>query len=905
MTGWHGPVAGQSVTGIVVFGDVVQISGVSGDVVVATGRPPYRVESFSVAPAALSPSTARRQPSKLLHPRYQLVPFTARGSELDGVAAWLAAGDPVSAYMFRGPGGQGKTRLATKIVTDAQAAGWAVWRVTNTPAWTGESRSTLTGQQGVLVVVDYADRWQPTDLLGLVADMNALSLRTGLVVRVLMLARSAGYWWTAVSDRIDSEFNIDSHTHHLLPLGEQIDRHELFYDAAKSFGSALEVPSNNVDAEVFDLDSPPFATVLSIHMAALVSVDMSSPAAIPTDPHALSAHLLKRERAHWFFLHARPEGRRGTPPEVMNRAVVTSTLTGSLPRLDARAALAAVGLADSQHRADSIIDDHTYCYPATETHSVFDPLQPDRLGEDLIGLSTPGHTFAEWQPDDWSISAPESLVSSGTKAPIWTSHAVTVLVETAHRWPHILTEVLYPLVRHHPHRVISAGGQTLTRIAEIPDIELEILEILDDNLPNGPHVELDLAAAVFSTALLERRLATRTDDEPLAKLFNKHILRLYRAGKYAEAADAAAQIVSSCRDAYENHASDNNAFELKLSLNNYAIVLHLSGQTSRAVEVSADEVRLARRLATRQPVTLPDLAAALDNHSTFLSEAGRDEDSIPGSIEAVEIYRSLAGGTADVADAEQVLADLARALDNHGRRLKSVGQSAETAPLIKEAVEIFEGLAAREPATYLPDYALAQNNLGNALIRAGLQDEALVYTQRAVALYRDLARANPDAHLVGLAMSLANHSHALAESEAHGLALDMQFEAVEIRRKLALDRPSAQLGDYAMSLNNLGMRLRDVRRHDDAVASGEESVALFEQLVKSMYEAHIASLAMARNNLAIHLSETGRGRDALPLAESALAIRASLASKSPAVYQDAVRDSQNTLAFIRTKLTEK
>ncbi|MBO4161429.1 ATP-binding protein [Micromonospora sp. MMS20-R2-23] len=169
-------------TGSVVFGDTVQITGVDGDVTVSLDQPPYQVTTADDAPVPLSAARARAQPSRLLLARHQIVPFTGRERTLDRLAEWVGGDEPVAVLLVHGAGGQGKTRLAAHVSTSCAAAGWAVWQVTHTPTpvagSTPVSRVALPGG-AVLAVVDYADRWPASALLALLTQLRDLHVRAG------------------------------------------------------------------------------------------------------------------------------------------------------------------------------------------------------------------------------------------------------------------------------------------------------------------------------------------------------------------------------------------------------------------------------------------------------------------------------------------------------------------------------------------------------------------------------------------------------------------------------------------------------------------------------------------------------------------------------------------------------
>ncbi|SCF50471.1 Tetratricopeptide repeat, partial [Micromonospora carbonacea] len=547
---WPQPAAGQVVTGSVAFGDIIQISHVDGDVtVISPDRPPYRVSAADSAPAPVSVVKARSQPSRLLLAHHQVVPFTGRKRTLDALAEWMRGGEPVAARLVHGAGGQGKTRLAAEVTAQCAAAGWAVWKVTHTPTPVSGvvtvSRAELPGA-AVLAVVDYADRWPASALLALLTQLRDLHARAGTRVRVLMLARSDGYWWPAVANRAEGDLDVDTDQMALPPLAADSDddRSGLFTAAADRFATAMELTPPAGGWPVPQLTAPSYGQVLAVHMTALAAVHAyRHHQAPPTDPGAVSAYLLRREQAHWQHLHTRAEAPLRTPPEMMHRTVLAATLTGSQPRAVARHALNCAGFTDTTQAADQIIDDHTICYPPTDTRTVFAPLHPDRLGEDLIALTTPGHTNNSRLERDW---APDAVTGMITNAPssAWGATAITVLVETARRWPHVATGVLYPLVRQHPEQVIAAGGSTVTRLAGIPGIDPAVLQALEPLLPADRHIDLDIAAAAITTTLTAHRLAHTTNPAEQAELHAEHAYRLANAGRRQEALPPAEEAVA-------------------------------------------------------------------------------------------------------------------------------------------------------------------------------------------------------------------------------------------------------------------------------------------------------------------------------------------------------------------------
>src|SRR6266545_1369557 len=220
----------QWLAGSVVFGSVAMVSGVQGDITISDqARPLYFVDAHvPIADQQPSVSQARQQPSRLLHPRYELVSFVGRTEELNRLAAWRDSIEATSVLLVHGPGGQGKSRLAMQFARASQQNEWEVLQAhhVDDPAVAIRPNAASLQQGGraatgrsVLLVVDYAERWPVSHLLELVAS----GARQGRRTRVLLLARPTGRWWQYLAHCIDRH-EISSEEFGLRPLGEQINR---------------------------------------------------------------------------------------------------------------------------------------------------------------------------------------------------------------------------------------------------------------------------------------------------------------------------------------------------------------------------------------------------------------------------------------------------------------------------------------------------------------------------------------------------------------------------------------------------------------------------------------------------------------------------------------------------------
>ncbi len=671
---------GQAVTGSVVLGDVIQIQHVGGNVSVTLSRPTYRMEEFSAVPAGLTVAQARAQPSRLLlrgspqtvetsvvviMARYELVPFTGRAGLMAELSGWLQEAGAATVRLIHGSGGQGKSRLAAQFARH-HAAGWAVWQARQAlPTMQRPGRLAVpAAAAGLLAVVDYADRWAAACLQALITDLHALAqqLPGSPPLRVLLLARAAGYWWEALEQRLDADYGIPAAAEVLPPLGGEVDRGELFTVAWDHFAAALSVtgavPAGAATTPPAGLGGLGFGPVLTVHMAALAGVDACRHGeGAPEDPARVSAYLLKRERAHWQQWHARAEDPLPTSPQVMGRAVYTATLAGPLPQAHGIQALARAQVATAPDHARQILDDHHRYYPAANPATVLEPLYPDRLGEDFLALSTPGQVEAPTDlaafADAWASAAIADLLAPGTEGEpaAWLGPAITMLIETARRWPHIRDSQLYPLLHAHPQLALQAGSAALAALARLPGVDVTLLEAIEARTPPGRHINLDAGIAALTARLAKHRLATSSDPAEHARTHDNLAVRLHNAGLHQQALTAIStatqtwqQLTATNRDAYLPG--------LAMSLSNRANLLAETGRRDEAVPVSEEAVRLRRELAAlNRAAYLPGYVQSVAILGYVLLEDARPREAIGPLTDAFRLSQQLPEYAQDIVGA--------------------------------------------------------------------------------------------------------------------------------------------------------------------------------------------------------------------------------------------------------------
>jgi tetratricopeptide (TPR) repeat protein len=875
-------------------------------IVASGGRPRYRL-----GPAGPEPHgpLGELPVSQLLAARNGVVGFTGRDEELAALRSWRdAATADRAALLVHGPGGQGKTRLVTQFAAEARRARWRVAAAQYTGDSSGcspgdgssDDRSSdgpgagqadgVTDAAGLLVLVDYAERWPAEDLLSLADDPVVAG---GGPVRLLLVARSAS-WWASVRHEFTERGFRSGHLR-LGPLAADVtDRGGLFDEARDRFAAVLGVSGADQVPRPANLGEEAFGLVLAVHMAALAAVDAHARGQqAPADPVAVSAYLLDREFAYWQRLCS--AGRVRTRPMTMSRTVFTATLTRPLPYRQAVDVLERVGVPSAGEPADTVLADHGCCYPPTDPDSVLEPLYPDRLAEDFLALLLPGHDVAGYQPDAWASEVPSRLLAGpGNTAASSNSGvtrtALTMLVEAARRWPHLVRRQLVPLLRAHPELALAAGSAVLSALAELPDLDLDVLAAIESLFPLHRLTDLDPGIADVTARLTGHQLLTERGPAVRAVRYAHLADRLDAAGRHEEALTAIAEAVR-IRRALAALGLDVVRSDLARSLLTMATQLTQLGRHEDALAAIEESLGIYQNLAEHQPGTYRDnVARALDHHGNCLSRLGRHTEALAAAQDAVRIRRQLAD-----ADPAADPADLGRALHNLAVQLSMVNRREDALAADEEALPIRRMLAATNPQEFLPELALSLSNISGSRYRLGQLEQALDAGREAVALYRDLAAANPSAFRFALTRALHNLGSVLSDLGHHAEGLALSREAVHIRRELAAENPAAFTADLARSLDGLAADLMDLGQHDEAVLVAREAVEILRPLASQNPVALRHDLARAQSRLSVALSRAGRAGPALDAAENAVTEYHVLAAADPAMFWPEFADALNVL----------
>ncbi|WP_218509742.1 toll/interleukin-1 receptor domain-containing protein [Variovorax sp. dw_308] len=859
-------------------------------------------------------------PSQLLQARYEQVDYLDATGQRAALIDWaLNRSRRAAGRLLHGPGGIGKTRLLIEVAAQLRREhGWMAGFVEHAPANADDAHRSqrrqalrqlveLGDEPGLLLVLDYAEGRQD-ELLELAQWIEVSPELARRPVRLVLLARSAGEWWSRLADEQASLRMLlraqpgRPAVLELAVFGSPAQRRALFETSCATYRRVLTMQGLAGPAA-----DPPAALrrrieggekrsrPLSIQMEALVWLACSAPAYETAGVAELLDQVLGLERRHWARVcgmldeAALTELERGLAQLTLVQGAADAAAAEALMALDSYyqgSREAPADMASVLRRLGRLYGDGA---------GGLRPLEPDLLGERLVARAADLRLLeacVTWVDAQAELGTDDTSLRRG--------QLTTVLqrVTAPEHGPHgskRVAPLLDRLVQSHLTRwapavvatIVETPGHLLQRLqAGIARLDVPALAALDEALPLQTLALDQVAMDVAWCRLEQERAAPRSDTlvgvdgwAGLAARWGTWGLRLSAAGRREDALAATEEAVQVYRGLAQARP---DAFlpNLATSLNNLGNMLSDLGRREDALAATEEAVKICRGLAQARPdAFLPDLALSLSNLGKPLSDLGRREDALAATEEAVQVYRGLAQARPDA-----FLPDLAMSRNNLGNVLSKLGRREDALAAIEEAVQVYRGLAQARPDAFLPNLAASLNNLGSMLSKLGRREDALAATEEAVQVHRGLARARPDAFLADLATSLSNLGNMLSELGRREDALAATEEAVTIRRGLAHARPDAFLPNLATSLNNLGNRLSDLGLREDALAATEEAVTIRRGLAQALPDAFLPNLATSLHNLGNRLSDLGRREDALAAIEEAVQVYRGLAQARPDAF---------------------
>ncbi|MGW6931768.1 hypothetical protein ACWGE0_17075 [Lentzea sp. NPDC054927] len=753
----------MSITNSFVAGNAVQIGSVGGNVTLALDRPDYQVQWLAPTPPPTYTPQRHRTPSSLLDTKREVVPYRHRPAEEQRLLDWLATDAPSSVLLLHGAGGRGKTRLANAFAAHSHATGWSVAhalnRVTDKP-WmlpTGTPNATTPGQ-GVLVAVDYAERWPADVLLTLITDLSRTHPTEK--VRVLLLARSIQDLWQPLCDQLDRTPIELPEPIELVDLTDSPDaRTWAFTEAAQAFHAALGLTGACPTAPP-DLAHDDYASPLILHMTALAAVCAERDHEELPNRDELSGYLLAHERRSW---PPHPNG---------GDAVFLAILFGPIDSEDnALELLQVAGVTDSTATSRSLLTWHDRVYPAPRT--TLSPLLPDRFGEDFVAEHLKSYPRAA------------ALIERVTQSHVFDSSAfrrpTAVLVAAAARHPHMCTTLWQVLPKCFGLYHTPSAELVQLAIAHAP---FDIRTLLHDRLP-GPKTGMRKLGLELTRSLMND-MTDDTPDQTRAGIFMNAASRLADVGSdHTLVLELAHRSTSLIMAAWRDGSNDLQMPAAQIVLNGGAHFAK-AGDLPRALLLTETAIKILRRVNPDDRTDRDiNLVCALNNLSNQLWQLDRTDEAEVAATEALELAERNTGFSLR-------MSDLAGAAALLSRRFATWKKMSEAVRASKVGAEIYLRLAHQSPEFYARHATVSLNEYATYVAMAGTPDQALIEIVRAI----QIARRSLDADIEGFERELPQLLHNAAEiglmtpaasntSQAHAWAT----EAAERYRALLPSHP--------------------------------------------------------------------------------------------------------------------
>ncbi|MET9095219.1 serine protease [Streptomyces cyaneofuscatus] len=845
---------------------------------------------------------ALRSPVSLLRPEAAAVRFHGRDEELRDFARWRDSGAPAALRLLSAQGGEGKTRLALAVTGEASRAGWAAGFLADRSDIGRLDAFLRASSVPVLLVLDYAEfrTAQVREVVTALAGAAGRGARRP--VRVLLLAREAGEWWSTVSEQARAAALVEPGPHggviRLSALEPSVRRRaDAAREATEDLGRRLrelwgEAPALGVRAA--DQAAGP--------RPGLKAGAVGGPHGEDPNGDSASAGERDADAAAWRHDEAAAEDRAasaaGPFPHPTLPDVTDQRFEGAL-NLQMTVLVALLQERDAvrteRGEPDEMVllrHEQRYWKQTSEAFGL------DGLGWDdrrlLVACATlcgagdarqaaatlarlpsgriarlDRTAVASWLADlypaqgrYWGSLQPdrvgEFLVGTvlGTEPRLLEWLLPTAPADQIEAAFHLLARtgphqervagLLSEVVARHPAQLVLSAVRTVPEVAE----------------PST------LIAALDTVHEAWRRDMDGGEEEFAAEVYEAVPFPTLSLDRWA--ADLAGLLVARSEAAARAGADDDREALARLASRKHRLAIRLGelSRTEQALAVLDDAVALRRRLAADgDPGHEGDLALSLNSRAAALARAGRAAEALETSREVAVLYERLAGQ-----DPDTFLADLAMAETNLANQLGDAGRGPESVAPARSAVDRYGLLAARDRA-YRADLALAHHNLSIALATAGRGTEALAAQRKAVSGYRPLAARFPDRYQPDLANALAGLAARLREEGKVGEARRRIREAVEIHRRIAR-RFSRPLDDLALALSYASDILRDDGDGPGAVAAAQEAVTLLRPLAAAEPLAQLPALASALNALGNAWAEEDRVEEAvIALEEAATAYR--------------------------------
>lgn len=846
-------------------------------------------------------------PGRLLSPvrdgDEQIVRFVGREDVLQQLVGWCASGyspdkRSLRVQLVTGSGGVGKTRLAQELQTMMRTEHrWECRNLrTGVEAEAMQVLRRAHPRAPVLFIVDYAENRSDG-----VAELLRQANSDPGTVRVLLLARRGGRWWSDLCQQSDVGAVVG--TYDPLELSDRVvpndaddghlaEQQRIVDVAVQDFATFLD----RDPAQVALTDVVPGARMLDLLSIALVQVlrtERSAPGS-PSAPrhtdsgvsmHAVFDELLRHEARSWTT-SAREAG-IPTDGQTLRNLVAAACLLGAESQAEAEELVSRVlplcppgTRLDPRSAARWLREQYppTHGLPESSDDPVLvgDPgwigsLHPDRLAEHLVVSTLMGTDATE--PTRALVSAERRAAllhdlneSQAVRAMIVLTRAASDPSRGQDRKP-ATTGPTSPTLDHDGARADRAGHLDPRRGDDVARLALDLVHRIEVSWSTvrAVHEQLpwpDPPSALHDVGHHVAELLVQAVDSglPLARTGRtaqaQHVLGnwTFTLGRYDTSLSAREEATRLYR-MLARWRPGRYWPNLAQSLDNLGDSFAALGRNSEALGARREAVGRWRQHAHVNPERfLPDLTKSLHNLGVSYRDLGMPREALATHREALAARRQLAE------QHDRHRASLARSLSSIGRCHADLGDVEHAHSDFLEALEHWQHLDTQTPTRYEPDLALALGDLGTTYGLLGQAEAGLAKHQEAHRIWLRLSARNPVRFEPGRARSLTNLGAAYASLGRVEQSVRAHDDALAAYRELAARYPSRREQNLAWSLGSSAASLAACGLEEAAQERFAEALQLFrrpyERGARSVL--FVAGYRAALDGYASLLASTGR-----------------------------------------------
>jgi tetratricopeptide (TPR) repeat protein len=699
-------------------------------------------------------------PSALLRADAAAIQFIGREEELIRLNAWLTLSSRFLTRLIVGPGGVGKTRLARELCLQAERTGWRT-------AFVGPDvaieENIHGGSTSALFVLDYAET-RPSDVVKLITLLRTSSIARA---RVLLLARSAGDWWTSLMLKSPE---LESILTSSLPmkLGALDDTpgiaDQVYKAALGAFSNSLGTPEPQLAKHrQFAVDSSP----LELQTIALLDVLDVSGVTDTVVSQPPSERLLNHER-RYFKNAVLADGIEGMDTVDLDRVLAIMTLLGAASEAEALENIERLGLPFKSTSNKKLVRLLRRLYSGPGSY--FSGLRPDIIAEELVSQVVAGsghHSEA--------VGFPVDMVPGATSSQL--ERALTVLGNAA-RHDHV-RDALVTILAGLSDGVAEAAIRVATRLRS-PERLVDAFKI---GLTSKKHSRARLLS-----------LLKEIPDETVAL------------------ADVAADLckVLVQMDDFEADGIPNSIETARFLIdasNRFSDV----GRLNDAIETIRKGIEIQKGLQQNDSVRL-ELGAMLSNLSNRLWDAGHVDSALEPAKESVALFKGIGG---EVVKELRYRKFYAAATSNLAFRLADVGQFESGLISAREAVANFNSLNEIRERFIESGAVSAMNNLVCLLNATADFCDAIDVANECMGRRRRQVSQDRDRFLPFFARALNNTAISYLGCGDREEALEFGHEGFELLLILSENRP---LFTRDLSISGLNLAAIHASRGSDELA---------------------------------------------------------------------------------------